>query len=172
MLGSAVIVFRETLEAALIVAIVMGASRGVAARGRQIATLTRLAHEKFIAPDLGKLLDDLQPYAESLPYESDEASLVRVARRLYERKSKVPPQFTAEFENHTAAILEVWKQARPADDFAKVQPYLEKTLEPGDLLYVKASGRKDPTIDTAFSGVFWEAAISGPQPCGDSRDTG
>ncbi|MEJ2146288.1 MAG: UDP-N-acetylmuramoyl-tripeptide--D-alanyl-D-alanine ligase [Acidobacteriota bacterium] len=50
--------------------------------------------------------------------------------------------------------------------------YLEKTLEPGDLLYVKASGRKDPTIDTAFSGVFWEAAISGPQPCGDSRDTG
>ena len=28
MLGSAVVVFRETLEAALIVAIVMGASRG------------------------------------------------------------------------------------------------------------------------------------------------
>ncbi len=37
MLGSAVIVFRETLEAALIIAIVMGASRGVAARGRWIA---------------------------------------------------------------------------------------------------------------------------------------
>lgn len=36
MLGSAVVVFRETLEAALIVAIVMGASRGVAARGRWI----------------------------------------------------------------------------------------------------------------------------------------
>ncbi|MGH8747341.1 MAG: FTR1 family iron permease [Burkholderiales bacterium] len=37
MLGSAVVVFRETLEAALIVAIVMGASRGVAGRGRWIA---------------------------------------------------------------------------------------------------------------------------------------
>lgn len=36
MLGSAVVVFRETLEAALIIAIVMGASRGVAARGRWI----------------------------------------------------------------------------------------------------------------------------------------
>jgi len=35
-LGSAVIVFRETLEAALIVAIVLGASRGAAARGRWI----------------------------------------------------------------------------------------------------------------------------------------
>lgn len=35
--ASAVVVFRETLEAALIVAIVMGASRGVLARGRWIA---------------------------------------------------------------------------------------------------------------------------------------
>lgn len=37
MLGSAVVVFRETLEAALIVAIVMGASRGVVTRGRWVA---------------------------------------------------------------------------------------------------------------------------------------
>ena len=37
MLGSAIIVFRETLEAALIVAIVMGASRGVVGRGRWVA---------------------------------------------------------------------------------------------------------------------------------------
>ncbi len=37
MLGSALIVFREVLEAALIVAIVMGATRGVAHRGRWVA---------------------------------------------------------------------------------------------------------------------------------------
>jgi high-affinity iron transporter len=37
MLGTAVIVFREVLEAALIVAIVMGASRGVALRGRWVS---------------------------------------------------------------------------------------------------------------------------------------
>ncbi|HUJ87704.1 MAG TPA: FTR1 family protein [Burkholderiales bacterium] len=37
MLGSAIVVFRETLEAALIVAIVLGATRGVAGRGRWIA---------------------------------------------------------------------------------------------------------------------------------------
>jgi high-affinity iron transporter len=36
MLGSAVIVFREVLEAALIISIVMGATRGVAARGRWV----------------------------------------------------------------------------------------------------------------------------------------
>jgi carboxypeptidase Taq len=102
---------------------------GAAARGRQIATLTRLAHEKMVDPNVGRLLDALQPYAESLPYDSDEASLIRVARHLYEEKSHVPPQFTAEFYDHTAATLEVWKEARPADDFAKVHPYLEKTLD-------------------------------------------
>lgn len=37
MLGSTVIVFREALEAVLIIAIVLGASRGVAARGRWVA---------------------------------------------------------------------------------------------------------------------------------------
>lgn len=36
MLGAAIIVFREILEAALIIAIVMGASRGVAGRGRWV----------------------------------------------------------------------------------------------------------------------------------------
>lgn len=38
MLGSAVIVFREVLEAALIVAIVLGATRGVAGRGRWVSS--------------------------------------------------------------------------------------------------------------------------------------
>lgn len=37
---------------------------GAEARGRQLATLGRLSHEKFIDPEIGKLLDDLLPYAE------------------------------------------------------------------------------------------------------------
>lgn len=102
---------------------------GVDARGRQMGTLRRLAHERFIDPGMGRLLDELQPYAESLPYDSDEASLVRVARRLYERKVRVPPQFTARFYDHAAATLQVWREARPTNDFSMVQPYLERTLD-------------------------------------------
>src|SRR5215475_9644911 len=66
---------------------------GAPARGRQLATLGRLAHEKFTDKAVGKLLDDLRPYEESLPYDSDEASLIRVTRREYERALKVPPKF-------------------------------------------------------------------------------
>ena len=49
-------------------------SGGAPARGRQLATLGRLAHEMLIQPGIGRLLDDLRPYEQSLPYEDDDAS--------------------------------------------------------------------------------------------------
>jgi len=102
---------------------------GAEARGRQAATLSRLAQEKFIDPIIGKLLDELQPYAESLPYDSDEASLIRVTRREYERMINVPAKFISEVSNHGTQTYQVWSEARPANDFARVRPLLEKTLD-------------------------------------------
>lgn len=102
---------------------------GAAARARQTSILERLAHEKLTDPALGKLLDELRPFEESQPYDSDEASLIRVARRDYERAVKVPPALVAEFFSHSAASFQVWSKARPENDFAAVQPYLEKTLD-------------------------------------------
>lgn len=102
---------------------------GASARARQTATLGRLAHEKFIDPAIGKLLEDLRPYQESRPYDSDEASLIRVTQREYEKAVKVPPSFTEAFYRHLSASYEVWTKARPANDFPAVLPYLEKTLD-------------------------------------------
>jgi len=101
---------------------------GAEARGRQLATLGRIAHEKFIDPAIGKLLDDLRPVEEGLPYDSDDASLIRVTRREYERSVKVPPEFVAELEEHTAASYQAWTEARPANDFKRMRPLLEKTV--------------------------------------------
>ena len=53
----------------------------------------RLAHEKSVDAALGKLFDDLAPYAAGLPYDSDEASLIRVARRDFEKAIKVPADY-------------------------------------------------------------------------------
>ena len=50
---------------------------GAEARGRQLALLARLSTERSVDKKLGKLLDDLQPYTDSLPYDSDDASLIR-----------------------------------------------------------------------------------------------
>ena len=102
---------------------------GAAARGRQMSTLSRLAHEKFVDPAIGKLLDDLVPYEESLDYDSDEASMLRITRREHERATKIPSEFMAEVTSHTSESYQVWTEARPANDFERVRPYLEKTLD-------------------------------------------
>jgi carboxypeptidase Taq len=68
---------------------------GAGARGRQRAALSRLAHEKSVDSTLGKLLDELEPYAATLPYDSNEASLIRVAKRDFERAIKVPSDHVA-----------------------------------------------------------------------------
>lgn len=123
---------------------------GVAARGRQLATLQRLAHEKFTDPAIGRLLDRLEKVVESLPPESDEAALVRVTRREYERSTRVPATFTAQLATHITEAYEVWVQARSAADFGAIAPYLEKTLELSRQLATFFPGYQhiaDPLID-------------------------
>ncbi|MGH2523147.1 MAG: carboxypeptidase M32, partial [Anaerolineales bacterium] len=102
---------------------------GAPARARQLATLSRLAHEKFTDPAIGKLLDDLQTHAESLPYDSDEASLIRVTRRDYERALKLPNDFVAKLNEHATLSYQAWTEARPNNNFLAVRDHLEKTLD-------------------------------------------
>ena len=63
---------------------------GAEARARQLATLSHIAHEKFIDDAIGHLLEELQAYAKSLPYDSDDASLIRVTKRDYDKARRVP----------------------------------------------------------------------------------
>ncbi|MCL4506909.1 MAG: carboxypeptidase M32 [Chloroflexi bacterium] len=131
-------------------------SGGAAARGRQMGTLAQLSHEKATNPEIGRLLDALRPYEESLPYESDDASLIRVARRQYELATKVPPAFMAQLQTHMAESYDIWTRARPADDFKMVQPALEKTLDLSRQLAGYFPGYEhiaDPLIDYADYGM-------------------
>jgi carboxypeptidase Taq len=129
---------------------------GGPARGRQLATLAKLAQEKSIDPAIGRLLDDLRPYEESLPFEHDDASLIRVAGRDFERLQRVPPEFVARFNNHVSETYQVWAEARPANDFNKVRPHLEKTLDLSRELANYFPGYEhiaDPLIDIADYGM-------------------
>ena len=102
---------------------------GSAARGRQMALIGKLTHERFTDPAIGRLLDGLQSHGESLPYDSDDAALLRVTRREFERQLKVPTALLGTILEHTAATYDVWVRARPANDFSMVQGNLEKTLD-------------------------------------------
>jgi carboxypeptidase Taq len=129
---------------------------GAVARGRQLGTLRRLAHEKLVDPSLGRLIEDLRPYEEGLPHDSDEASLIRVARRDHERMIQVPPEFVERLQVHTTQCYQTWTKARPSDDFPRVRPYLERTLELSRELAGFFPGYEhiaDPLIDFADFGV-------------------
>jgi len=131
-------------------------SGGAPARGRQMATLAKVAQEKFIDKKIGKLLDQLTKYEESQPFDSDDASLIRVTRRDYERALKVPPDFLAELNVHSAETYQMWTEARPADDFARVRPNLERTLDLSRKLADFFPGYEhiaDPLIDFADYGM-------------------
>lgn len=102
---------------------------GALAHARQKATLARLAHEKFISPFIGRLLDKLIILAENLPYESDDASLIRVTKREYDRAIRVPSRFVSMFEKHRSASYDAWCRAREENNFSIVAPYLETTID-------------------------------------------
>lgn len=129
---------------------------GAEVRGRALATLARLEHERSTAPELGKLLDDLQPYAESLGYDHDDAALIRVTRREFERNVRVPPSFVAEMSEHTSEVYNLWTRARPANDFSMVRDPLRKTLDLSRQLaefFAPYDSIADPLIDFADYGM-------------------
>jgi carboxypeptidase Taq len=102
---------------------------GAAARGRQSALLSKLAHGKSIDPALGRLIDALEPHGEDLPCDSDDACLIRVARRDFEKAIRVPSEYVERASVHSSASYAAWIKARPANDFAAMRPYLEKNVE-------------------------------------------
>lgn len=104
-------------------------SGGAPARGRQLATVDKLSQQKFTDPAIGKLLDDLEKSAKDLPYESDDAALIRKTRRDYNKQLKVPPAWVAKFSAHSTEAFIAWTVARPANDFKSVQDNLKKTLD-------------------------------------------
>lgn len=130
--------------------------RGATARGRQLATLKQISHEKFIDPIIGQLLEDLRPWEANLPYNDPAASLIRITRTDYERSARVPSQFMAELSRHQANCYEAWAKAKAENKFAIVQPYLEKTLEYSQQYSDFFPGNEhiaDPLIDLSDSGM-------------------
>jgi carboxypeptidase Taq len=103
--------------------------RGAAIRAEQMATVGRIAHEKFTSAEVGSLIDDLRGWAEQHEYDSFEASLVRVSARDWEKASKVPSDLRAEMSRSASLANQVWVDARKNNDFPSFLPTLRKNLD-------------------------------------------
>jgi carboxypeptidase Taq len=101
---------------------------GAEARGNQLSLLGRLVHERSTSPELGKLLEDLKPYAASLDPDSDEARMVKVSRRAYDKSVRVPTRYVVELAQATTLGQQAWVEARSKSDFSIFLPHLEKIV--------------------------------------------
>ncbi len=104
-------------------------SKGIGARGRQIATLERIAHEKFTDGTIAQLIEDLRTYERDSPYDSDEASLIRLTRRNCNLASKVPTEYEVRLSLLQTECYQAWATARSENNFALVEPTLERMLD-------------------------------------------
>jgi carboxypeptidase Taq len=127
---------------------------GSISRGRQSSLLRRLAHERFVDPTVGRLMDQLDADVEKL--STDDASLLRVVRRDYEKAIKVPAEYIGRANAHYSKSYNAWTKARPANDFASMIPFLEKTLDLSReyaSFFAPYEHIADPMIDNADEGL-------------------
>jgi carboxypeptidase Taq len=138
---------------------------GAVHRGNQLSTLSRLAHVRFTSDEVGQLLEDLQGYRGELPPDSDDARLIKVTARQYEKRTKVPSEFVAEFSKVTSDAHQTWVEARADNNFPKFKPALQKIVEmsrqfagfftPYDHIYDPLLDNYEPGMKTAdVKGIF------------------
>lgn len=124
---------------------------GAEARAMQLSTIRKTTHNWFVSDEIGQLLEELEAELAGADYDSFEASLVRVTRRLYDRERKLPAELVAELSKTASLAHQVWQRARAESDYAQFQPYLEKVL---DLTIQKAEawGYEDRIYDALLEG--------------------
>lgn len=98
---------------------------GAPGRAEQLATMRTLRHEMITAPEVPELLD--QAAGEALG-EWQRANL-REMRRNWVHAAAVPGRLVDALSRACSACEMVWRDARPASDFAQVVPSLAAVLE-------------------------------------------
>lgn len=101
----------------------VGAAGG---RARQQALLAGITHARATDAAYGRLLDDAQRHTDWSPVQ---ARTLALARRQFEESTRLPGAFVQDFTQHVGESYSAWVGARPANDFARMVPYLERTLE-------------------------------------------
>ncbi len=102
---------------------------GAEARGYMLATLASIEHQKFTSEEMGRLLEDLQPYAGQLDPDSDDARLIEFTRHEYDRATRLPEKWVADYAMVTTVSQSIWEKARATSDYALFRPQLEKVID-------------------------------------------
>lgn len=102
---------------------------GAEARASQMTTLSKLSHELFTGSETAHLLDAAESEAAALPYDSDEAAYVRVARADYAEATRLPVDYVMELQHTVGIAHEYWADARARSEFGHFLPILQKLVD-------------------------------------------
>ncbi|MFQ5742104.1 MAG: carboxypeptidase M32 [Acidobacteriota bacterium] len=100
----------------------------IEARAAQLATVGRLAHELFTSDGIADLLAGLADEVTGLHYDSDDASLIRVTRREFDKATRIPTELVAAIARESALAQHAWQEARSRSEFKYFRPHLEKLV--------------------------------------------
>ncbi|QFP77608.1 carboxypeptidase M32 [Deinococcus sp. AJ005] len=92
-------------------------------RGLQLSTLAGLTHAMFTDEKTGELLD------AAAPQNDTDQAIVRVARRDFEKATKLPTEFVEERTRAQNEAHHAWIAARKGSDFATFAPHLTQMME-------------------------------------------
>jgi carboxypeptidase Taq len=102
---------------------------GAMTRAETAATIQRISHDMFVADQTGRLLEAAEAHLDGTPSDSDDASLVRVVKRRWEKARRVPGQLAADLARAGSVGHQAWIVARRESDFDSFVPYLERNFE-------------------------------------------
>ncbi len=145
--------------------------KGVRARIDQMTTLRQLSHQLFVADEMGELIDLAAQETEDLPYDSNEASLIRYLKRHYANERKLTADYVKRASEVSGQARQAWVKARAENHFPDFQPWLEEVItlcqeqaelygyedEPYDALLDKyETGMKTADVRHIFAGLKQE----------------
>ena len=102
---------------------------GAAARADMADTLQRTLHARETDPEIGRLLDALEPWAAGEDPDSDDVRLVHWARRDFEKSVRVPADLAAEITRAKAVGLQAWTEALAVSDYSRFRDALARHVE-------------------------------------------
>jgi carboxypeptidase Taq len=100
--------------------------KGATARSRQLASLSEIAHEWLIAPDLGDLMQELMQRGD---LQEDERRNVELSLEDFNKQKKFSPAFIRRLSEASSRSFHSWIQARAANSFAIFKDDLHQLVD-------------------------------------------
>lgn len=99
---------------------------GIDTRSRQIATLTEMAHSRFVDPATAEILNQLSDHPE---LDENQQANIRLSKYDYDQQVKLPAAFVREQSETVSQSFNAWLAARKENNYGIFAPWLQKLVQ-------------------------------------------